>query len=412
VAHTIPQALRPHSRPILMMLSSPAFPFSVRFIMSLALASAIGMTGGGCNKHDDAAAAAPARETMRVVATTYAMADIVRTVGGPRVHVEWWVESGDSLAELNETPERRLQLNSFDLVVTRGQVDPWTLAGVGNTYQDRRILRIDTLASARAHDPSHYIWLDPAVARELADELVTRLGAIDPSHGAEFRTNANAFQHEVDTMTAPVEGNIIRAGGGPFVTLDRGFLPLARRFGLIDVKIPRVNLSEPTSFNVKQLRLATQEQQGGAIFGSAETPVALLRDWEARLGIPVLALEPLGTSAKTGRSSTYLEMLRYNLAQLEKGVALSKPRERAEPGPLGAVIYEPPKYAPPPDDAATQPTTDETDKTSETPGPHYQPQSRPSVERMRFNLPLPTTTPTGPVRSPLLPPSYNPAGGK
>jgi ABC-type Zn uptake system ZnuABC Zn-binding protein ZnuA len=363
---------------------------------------------GGCDRSNNAAPA-PSRETMRVVATTYAMADIVRTIGGPRVRVEWWVESGDSLAELNETPERRLQLNSVDLVVTRGQVDPWTLMGVGNTFQDQRILRIDTLPSARAHDPSHYIWLDPAVARELADELVTRLGAIDPPHAAQFRANADKFQHEIDTMTAPVEQNIIRAGGGPFVTLDRGFLPLARRFGLIDVKIPRVNLSEPTSFNVKQLKLATQKEQGGAIFGSAETPIALLRDWEARLGIPVLPLEPLGTSARTGRS-TYLEMLRYNLAQLEKGVALSKPRERAEPGPLGAVMYEPPKYAPPPNDAATQPATDESEPAPA--GPRYQPQSRPSVERMRFNLPLPTTGPTGPVRSPLLPPSYNPAPAK
>ena len=96
---------------------------------------------------------------------------------------------------------------------------------------------------------------------------------------------------------------------------------------------------------------------------------------------------------------------------MEKGVALSKPRERAEPGPLGAVIYEPPKYAPPPDDATTQPTTDSTE-TSTSPLPGYQPQSRPSLERMRLNLPLPTTAPTGPVRSPLLPPPYQPGPAK
>jgi len=384
-------------------------------MLSIALASVMfmGLLAGGCKKRV-ANAPAPPREVMRVVATTYSIADIVRAVGGARVRVEWWVESGESLAELAETPDRRLQLNSVDLVVTRGQVDPWTLAGVGNNYQDRRILRIDTLDAARAHDPSHYIWLDPAVAREIAGELVDRLGALDPSHAQLFRANAERFQQEIDTITAPVEANIVRAGGGPFVTLDRGFLPLARRFGLIDVKIPRVNLSEPTSFNVKQLRLATQQEQGGAIFGSAETPIALLRDWESRLGIPVLPLESLGTSARTGRS-TYLEMLRYNLAQLEKGVALSKPRERAAPGPMGAVTYEPPAYAPVPGDETTQPATDENEPPTSA-SPRYQPASRPSLERMRLNLPLPSTQPsTSPMLSPLLPPpppSYKPVPPK
>jgi zinc transport system substrate-binding protein len=372
----------------------------VNLLLTLALLA------GGCGKKDDVAPP-PAREAMRVLATTYAMADIARAVGGKRVHPEWWVESGESLAELKETPERRLQMNSVDLVITRGQVDPWTLVGIGNNFQDRRILRIDTLTAARDHDPSQYIWLDPAVARELAEELVVRFGAKDPGHAALFRSNADNFERELDTITTPVESTIARNGGGPFVTLDRGFYPMARRFGLIDVRIPRVNLSDPTSFNVKQLREATQREAGGAIFGSTETPPALLRDWEARLGIPVLALDPLGTSGKLGRSS-YLEMLRYNLQQLEKGVALSKPRERAAPGPLGAVTYEPPKYAPPPDDAATQPAS-EPQEPPESTGPIYAPRSRPSYESQRLRLP--TSQPVPLPSSPLLPP-YNPVPAK
>jgi hypothetical protein len=98
-------------------------------------------------------------------------------------------------------------------------------------------------------------------------------------------------------------------------------------------------------------------------------------------------------------------MLRYNLAQLEKGVSLSKPRERAAPGPLGAVTYEPPQYAPPPpddvdDDAATQPAAEPTGPVT----PRVAPQSRPSVERLRLNLPLPSTQPAPSSPSPLLPP--------
>ena len=392
------------------MFASQSRPFSTALALSIAIATIAALVGGGvggCGE-PQAAPATPPREPVSVVATTYAMADIVRAVGGRRVRVEWWVESGNSLAELKETPQRRQQLNNFELIVTRGQVDPWTLTGAGNTYQDRRILRIDTLLGARPHDPSQYIWLDPAVARELAEELVARLGQFDPTHAQEFRANADEFRREVDKATEPVEQNIARAGGGPFVTLDRGFYPLARRFGLIDVRIPRVNLAEPSAFNVKQLREATHKEAGGAIFGSTETPPALLRDWEQRLGIPVLALDPLGTSGGAGRN-TYLAMLRYNLAQLEKGVALSKPRERAAPGPLGAVTPEMPRYSDLPDpggDAASTQPAETTPAAPQTPRVASPP--RPALDRLRFNLPLPSTQPTsGPV-SPLLPPPLVP----
>lgn len=335
------------------------------------------------------------REPARVLATTYAMADIVRAVGGNRVRPEWWVERGESLAELAENPARRQQLNSVDLIVTRGQVDPWTMLGAGNTYQDRRILRLDLLPAARDHNPAHHIWLDPAVARDLADELANRLGALDPTHADRFRENAANFKREIDAMVAATEADIARAGGAPFVTIDTAFYPMARRFGLSEVRVPMVNLREPTTYNVNQLRQVANNEGGGAIFASTETPLALLRDWETRLGLPVLALDPLGSSGRAGRS-TYLELLRYNLAQLEKGVALSKPRQRAATRSLGAVTT----YEPPPFEAPTTTTTEATQPEE----PSEPRRSRPSVERQRFSIP--STQPA----SPLLP--FSPASGK
>jgi ABC-type Zn uptake system ZnuABC Zn-binding protein ZnuA len=380
-----------------MMLRPAALPIFTTLLLSMALGGAV----GGCGREQAAPARAP--EPLRVVATTYAMADIVRVVGGDYVRPEWWVESGQSLAELRENPDRRLQLNSVALVVTRGQVDPWTLAGAGNAYQDRRILRVDVLPAARAHDPSHYIWLDPAVARELADELAARLGALDSLHSEQFRANAANFNREIDRLTKQSSSTIMRAGGGgPFVALDRGFVPLGERFGLEDVRIQRVDLREPTTFNVRQLRQAIEDAGGGAVFANTETPPALLRDWESRLGYPVLALESLGSSGQTGRS-TYLEILRYNLAQLQKGVALAKPRVAATTGPvpLGAVTPEPPRYSELPP-AETNPTTAEAAATRPA-HPVVPPRYvRPPAEPLRLKLPLPSTQPTtGPA--PLIP---------
>jgi len=72
------------------------------------------------------------------------------------------------------------------------------------------------------------------------------------------------------------------------------------------------------------------------------------------------------------------------------------------------VTYEPPKYAPPPEDATTQPAT-EPQAPPEPTGPTYAPQSRPLIERMRLNLPVPSTQPL--PSSPLLRP-YKPVPAK
>src|SRR4051794_19462184 len=136
---------------------------SIGILIALALA--------GCTKE----APPPPPDPVRVVTTVYAIGDIVRQVGGDRVNVEWWVESGQSLDALSETPQRRQQCRSADLIVTRGLPDPWTYRGNSNAFEVRHVLRVDTLPSARDADPTTYLWLDPRIAIEIAQEVADRL---------------------------------------------------------------------------------------------------------------------------------------------------------------------------------------------------------------------------------------------
>ena len=371
-----------------------ASPSSIRVCLLIVM-GLLALSMRGCGDRSATSASGNA-EPIDVLATTYAMADIARAVGGDSVRAEWWIESGQSLAELVETPERRQQLNRVDLVITRGQIDPWTVVGFGNTFQDQRVLRMDTLTPAQELDPAHYGWLDPLVARELAEQIALRLGKLDPGHANTTRANADAFKREVTQLWEATVSEINRRGGGPFVSLERGFLPLAKRFGLEDVRIPNVDLREPTAFNVKQIRDVTREAGGGAVFASTETPPALLREWELRLSMPVLALDPLGTSARNGRS-TYLQLLRYNLDQIKGGLALAKPREQRGPGPLGAMVVDDPS-----DPATTAPTQPEDDTAAATrpadepavtkPAKPFFPENMSQFQRVPMTIPLPTPT--------------------
>jgi ABC-type Zn uptake system ZnuABC Zn-binding protein ZnuA len=306
------------------------------------------------------------------------------------------IEAGQPLDELEETPERRQKVRNANLLVTRGQFDSWTLEGTGNAYQDRRILRIDTLPASGEQDNTHFLWIDPRVALELANELSMRLTTLEPESGDYFSANARAFSQEVANLMEQSTIRIHHHGGGLFASLDRRFLPLARRFGLQEVALPPVSLTDPTPYGVKALRQATKEAGARAMFASARMPIALSQEWERRLSMPVLTLEPVGSSAGSGRD-TYVAILKYNIDHLLEGIEMS-----AAPKPI-----ELPVYADPPMEIANPTPEDQTRAEAEkvfNTRPVFKvplPPTRPSTTRPFKPIPLdferPSTSPLRPI---------------
>lgn len=286
----------------------------------------------GCSKPPP-----PPEEPVVVVASVYALGDIVRQVGGDHVKVEWLIESGDPLGPLEDTPERRRQLSRAGLVVTRGQLDAWT-----GFVEDRRIIRIDTLPAARSSNMAHFLWLDPRIALELAHEVAARLGALDPRHAERFRANAAAFSRQVAELTEQTTIRINRHGGGAFAALDPRFMPLARRFGLAPVKLPEVRLNDPAAYNAQSLRRAAEKAGASAFFIGSDTPFPVIREWEARLQMPVLPLAMVGSSSAAGHT-TYLDLLRHNLEQLAAGTA---PVTRSTTAPTSQPVLDAPPKSP------------------------------------------------------------------
>ena len=288
------------------------------------------LLGLGSCRREASTSAASKHDPLNVLTTVYALADVVRQIGGERVNVEWYIESGQSLEALAETPARRQQFRNAQLVVTRGAADPWTLEGLGNNYQDRRILRVDALPSSREGDPTQYMWLDPQTIIELSDEIVTRLSTIEPESEAMFKANASKFRMQVieasDRVRPALDGS-----NGQFLTLDRGFIPLARRFGLNVVDVPQsITLSDPSPYGVKVLKQVAKSAGVRAVFTNTETPITLMHDWESRLALMVLPMDALGSSAPSGRS-TYVAILEYNLGQMVKGLSGTHPTTMTGP---------------------------------------------------------------------------------
>src|SRR5439155_25010640 len=143
----------------------------------------------------------------------------------------------------------------------------------------------------------------------------------EPRSEAYFKGKADNLKKQIAGLIEDTAKRLSGRSGSPFLSLDRGFLPMARRFNLSEVKPPSsLSLRDPSPYAVRVLRDTAKTNGAGAIFANAETPAALLRDWESRLGLTVLPLDALGSSGGGGRSD-YISLLRYNLDQLVAGVA-------------------------------------------------------------------------------------------
>jgi ABC-type Zn uptake system ZnuABC Zn-binding protein ZnuA len=270
---------------------------------------------------DQAPSTAKLTEPIHVIVPVYVIGDLVRQIGGDRVDVDWWVEDGQSLDDLRETPARRNQLRTADLIITRGRADPWTLEHAQSEFERKRLLQIDEMYSATSAGPQEYLWLDPSVGLELTDEITTRLAALEPEHEKLFRDNRARLRGEIiavaDKMRRNLDNAAVRAA---FLTLDRGFMPIARRYSLVEARVEKIDLADPTPYGVKMLRQCAKDAGTVAIFVNDQTPGPLLRDWQARLGLLVLPLDALGSSAPGSGRSTYVEVLQYNFDQVIKGL--------------------------------------------------------------------------------------------
>jgi ABC-type Zn uptake system ZnuABC Zn-binding protein ZnuA len=305
----------------------------------LAAALSVLILTGACDRKDRGQGA-PARgpneraEPVRVLATVYPLAAIVRQVGGERVTLEWFRESGQSPAALDASADNREMLRRADLVVISGTEPPWITSALDDPYQAQRLIRLDRLPSSgllssAATSPDEpqapgqpYEWLLPEIARELAERLSQRLSVLEPDHASLFAGNAQALSAELNEILkqAPPSGD------APFATTDPGFNALAALLGRLPVLHGPAMPLPLNATDLTRVQNVLRSRSMTTLYIPADTPPAVVRDLASHLGddVSIKTLDAFGSSAPRGRN-TYAALLRYNLQQLSAKAPASAP---------------------------------------------------------------------------------------
>jgi len=289
--------------------------------MRAAFLAVVVLAAAGCTQ---TAIAKPPPGTIAVVATTTQMQDLVRNVGGGRVHVVGILHPNVDPHDFEPTPSTVVGLTGAKLVVESGVgLDAWADQLVSSAGTSAPVFDAAASLPIRGDDP-HW-WGDPTLVERAATALARRLGEVDPGHRAAYARNGARYIRQVARMDA--ENRRLVATVPPadrkLVTNHDAFGYLAAHYGIrvVGSVFPALSTAaQPSAQDVASLIGRIRAQHVRAIFTESSLDPAVERQIGAEAGARVFADlygDSLGPAGSPG--ATYLGMERWNVRAMVAG---------------------------------------------------------------------------------------------
>jgi ABC-type Zn uptake system ZnuABC Zn-binding protein ZnuA len=289
--------------------------------MRAAFMAVVVLAAAGCTQ---TAIAKPPPGTIAVVATTTQMQDLVRNVGGGRVHVVGILRPNVDPHDFEPTPSTVVALTGAKLVVESGVgLDAWADQLVASAGTSAPVFDAAAGLPIRGDDP-HW-WGDPTLVERAAAALARRLGEVDPGHRAAYARNGARYIRQVARMDA--ENRRLVATVPPadrkLVTNHDAFGYLAAHYGIrvVGSVFPALSTAaQPSAQDVASLIGRIRAQHVRAIFTESSLDPAVERQIGFEAGARVFADlygDSLGPAGSPG--ATYLGMERWNVRAMVAG---------------------------------------------------------------------------------------------
>jgi ABC-type Zn uptake system ZnuABC Zn-binding protein ZnuA len=241
----------------------------------------------------------PAPDQVRVLATTTVLADLVAQVGGPRVFVDSLVPRGGEVHTFDPRPSVSVKVSEARLIVMNGLgLDDWLGRLALDTGTGATILRLGeglsgvTYLSAGGSTENPHLWLDVAYAELYVDRIGGALGALDPTHAAEYTARAVAYRARLVALDDWIRARVatIPAARRAFVSFHDALPYFARAYGLrvVGVVVPAPG-QDPSAGEVGSLISAIRVSGVRAVFSEAQFNPELARTVATEAGATVVA---------------------------------------------------------------------------------------------------------------------------
>lgn len=288
--------------------------------------------------------------SLRVVATTSVIGDVLRAVAGDAIELTTLMGPGDDPHAFQATPGNLRDVEQADVIFVNGwDLEAGLLSGL-ESIASARIVPISAgftprLLSAageddHAHEEEHtdeahdadehahahgaadpHVWFSVAAVRQWAANAADVLSALDPANAGAFAANRDAYLTQLDALQAYMDAQFatIPAAQRKLVTNHDsfGYLAAAYDFEVIGTVIPSVSTAaDPSAAGLADLVTRMRNEAVCTLFTEttastrlAETVAAELDNCAAVAVVQLYtgSVGPLGSGAES-----YIGMMRSN----------------------------------------------------------------------------------------------------
>ena len=293
-------------------------------LYALALALALAVSAAGCGR----GRGAPKSEVgkVMVVASIAPLGYFARRVGGDRVEVEMLVPPGSSPHTFEPKPEQLRALSKAKVLVLNGVgLELWAddLIGAARNPDLKVVKTADGLDILRAsgHGQEQFgnphVWLDPIDAIRQVEKIRDALIEADPAGADTYHGNADSLVADLRKLDAEIKAAVATFRSKDFVSQHAAWAYFARRYGLVEAAVVETTPGrEPSPGEIADIVQTVKRTGARAVFAEPQLSQKAAQVIAAETGAKVLLVNPLGIPP----DYDYLETMRYNLAELKKGL--------------------------------------------------------------------------------------------
>lgn len=282
----------------------------------------VALTGAACGSPGGPAASGGA---LSVVTTTTILADMVAQVGGDLVTVHSLVPKGGEVHTFDPRPSDVRHVTEARLIVRNGLgLDDWLANLITNSGSTGAVLVAGENLPGVTYlgaDPTTggavnpHLWLNAAYGALYANRIADTLAMVDPSHAADYRTGADAYDKvlaAIDTDAKTRLGAIPEANRN-VISFHDAFPYFAAAYGLtIDGTIVNSPGQDPSASQIAALVDLVRAKGIRAIFAEAQFNSSLAQAIGSETGATVVAdlyTDTLGDAPV----DTYAGLMRWNV---------------------------------------------------------------------------------------------------
>jgi zinc/manganese transport system substrate-binding protein len=279
---------------------------------------------------------APAQDRIAVVATFSILGDLVKNVGGDRVDVATLVGPNGDVHVYSPTPADARTLAAAKAVFINGLgLEGWMTRLIGASGATAPVIVASAGVAPRdmpdRHDagravPDPHAWQSVANAKIYVANIRDGLERADPAGKDVYEANANSYLARLDALESEVKAAVakIPPGRRKVITTHFAFGYFGDAYGLQFIAPENLSTdAEPSAKDVATIIAQIRRDKIPAVFMENISDPRLMRVIASETGAAIGGtLYSDALSAPGGPASTYIDMMRHNVDELDKALML------------------------------------------------------------------------------------------